>query len=382
MAGETSFGQKAATLAVFFTCGAFCSVLGNVMYTTRSRGYHDRPVEFRRPWFQGWAMFVGMAGLVFNTRYAHACSCPAYHTGDPARGWGLLRLVAIPALCDLSATVLQNIALLYLIPSVWQMFRGSILLFTAILAILYRGQRLRAVEWVGVGVTIAGITVVGLSAILGRGDDAGDSIANSPMGMQVLAMGLIVVAQGLQAFQTIVEEQLLHDIDAPESEVVAFEGFWGLFFSTFIAMPLANIMPEDAGEGIFEQSLESFVLLGRSAALIGLTIGYCVAIAGLNLTGMMVTSFSSAIHRNIYEALRSISTWALSVIIYYIWPDSGAGEALTPMSAVQGVGFLISIFGSFVYNKVLKLPGFDYGERDDRDETLKSDLIKNDLEHT
>jgi hypothetical protein len=127
-------------------------------------------------------------------------------------------------------------------------------------------------------------------------------------------------------------------------------------------------MPEDAGEGIFEQSLESCFVLAPAKKQIGLVVGYCVVIAGLNMSGMMVTSFSSAIHRNIYEALRSISTWVLSVIIYYIWPDSGAGEKLNLMSIVQGVGFCISIFGSFVYNRVVKLPFLNYSRDKVREE--------------
>jgi hypothetical protein len=350
---------KTVVLSVFFVCGACSSVLGNVLYTTKARGLHNRVIEFRKPWFQGWAMFVGMSFLIVDTPVWRTCRCPPYNTGGPVRGWGLYRLVAIPALCDLSATVLQSIALLYLIPSVWQMFRGSILLFTALFALCYRHQRLRAVDWAGVIVTIVGITVVGLSAIL-NGSDDGSSIQNASVGMKTLAMGLIIIAQALQAFQTIVEEQLLHDVDARESEVVAFEGFWGLFLQTFIAMPLANILPEDAGEGIFEHSIESFMMLFSSWKLVGLVIAYSVAIAGLNITGMIFTAISTAIHRNIYEALRSIAVWALSVIIYYCAPNSGAGEKLTLWSLLEGFGFLLSIFGSFIYNRVVKLTCFDY----------------------
>lgn len=244
--------------------------------------------------------------------------------------------------------MLQSVALLYLIPSVWQMFRGSILLFTALFALCYRHQRLRAIDWIGVIVTVLGITIVGLSAILNPGD-GGSTIQNSSTGMKTLAMGLIIIAQGLQAFQTIVEEQLLHDVEASESEMVAFEGIWGLFLQTFIAMPLANSLPENAGEGIFESSIESFKMLFSSWKLVGIILAYCIVIAGLNLTGMIVTAISTAIHRNIYEALRSIAVWVLSVIIYYCAPDSGAGEKVDIWSLLQGLGFIVSIIGSFIY---------------------------------
>jgi hypothetical protein len=366
---------KAIVLTVFFICGAFCTVLGNIMYATKATGLHNRVIEFRKPWFQGWGMFLGMSFLIIDTPVFRTFRCPKYVPGQPARGWGLFRLVAIPACCDMTATILQDVALLYLIPSVWQIFRGSILLFTALFAICYRRQRLRAIDWTGVLVTIIGITIVGLSAVLNQssGDDS-SAIRNSSTGMRVLSMLLILIAQGLQAFQTIVEEQLLHDIDAAASEVVAFEGLWGLYLQTFITMPLANILPEDAGEGLFEQSIESFKMLFSSGRLAVLTVMLCFAIAGLNWSGMHLTSLSSAIHRNIYEALRSISVWALSVIVYYAWPDSGAGEKLDKWSMLQGAGFIVSVLGSFIYNRVFGLPFFHYPEDDEED--LKSGTAK------
>jgi hypothetical protein len=42
---------------------------------------------------------------------------------------------------------------------------------------------------------------------------------------------------------------------ATASELCAFEGFWGSYLQVFIAIPLANIMPESAGEGLFEHTI-------------------------------------------------------------------------------------------------------------------------------
>jgi hypothetical protein len=47
--------------------------------------------------------------------------------------------------------------------------------------------------------------------------------------MQIVAVGLLIISQALQAFQTVVEEHFLHDILATASELCAFEGFWGLY---------------------------------------------------------------------------------------------------------------------------------------------------------
>ncbi|EAY02644.1 hypothetical protein TVAG_252950 [Trichomonas vaginalis G3] len=77
-----------------------------------------------------------------------------------------------------------------------------------------------------------------------------------------------------------------------------------------------------------------------------------------NVSGMYVTSFSSAIHRNIYESLRTSVVWVLLVIIHYAFPNSGSGEGLSIYSLVELLGFLISILGSFIYNEVIKINCF------------------------
>jgi len=342
---------RGIVLVFFFVSGAFTAVLGNIMYNTQSIGKHNIVKPFQKPWFQGWSMFLAMSVLIFDTPFSQACRCPTYKPGGPVRGIALLRTVAIPAMCDMFATVLQNIALLFLPPSVWQMTRGSILLFTALFSIFYRHHKLHIPDWLGVITTIGGITLVGVAAIVT------DKTPKSSPGKMIMSMCLIVIAQGLQAFQTIIEEELLHDVDATENEIVSFEGLWGLFFSSFIMMPIAMIMPPNAGEGIYEDSIESFIMISNSYAIFFLVVGYMAAILIYNLTGMMVTSFSSAILRNIYEALRSAAVWLLSVIVYYISPSSGGGEKLTwPGSLLQLLGFCISILGSFIYNRVIKFP--------------------------
>jgi hypothetical protein len=51
---------------------------------------------------------------------------------------------------DLSCILLQNIALLFIAPSVWQIFRESELIFTAMLTIVHRNQKLKPIDWLDV----------------------------------------------------------------------------------------------------------------------------------------------------------------------------------------------------------------------------------------
>jgi hypothetical protein len=112
-------------------------------------------------------------------------------------------------------------------------------------------------------------------------------------------------------------------------------------------MPLANIIPESAGEGLFEHTIESFQMVFGSWKPVSIVMAYSLSVTGLNLTGTIVTVLSTAVHRNIYEALRSIAGGVLSVV-HYAFPDSGAGEHFNYSSFLEAFGFIISVFGSFL----------------------------------
>jgi drug/metabolite transporter (DMT)-like permease len=96
-------------------------------------------------------------------------------------------------------------------------------MFTAILAVLHRHQKLHTYHWTGVSVTVLGIVIVRLSAILDEASgDIYSSVRLAFIRIQIVAMGVLVTAQAPKAFQTVVEEHLLHDLSATSSELCAF----------------------------------------------------------------------------------------------------------------------------------------------------------------
>jgi hypothetical protein len=238
------------------------------------------------------------------------------------------------------------------------MFRGSIVIFTALLSIFYRKRRLIGVDWFGLFVIVLGIIVIGASSVFE--ENPSNQKQTASIGLQLMAMLFVIVSQAMQAVRAITEEMLLHDIDATPEEVVGFEGTWGFFILTFIGLPLANIMPEDAGVGVFEPSLESFKMLASSWRLGVLMIGYIIAVAGYNLSGMMLTQYTTALHRTVYDSLRSISTWAVSVMVYYAWPSSQSGEQLSWWSFLRLFGFAVLLLGSLIYHRMVRVACFKY----------------------
>jgi drug/metabolite transporter (DMT)-like permease len=348
-----SFIVKLIATAIFFICGSVNTVLSNVIYNTQAAGWHGRVHGFRKPWFMDWSMFLGMSLGIFNTPAMRTCTCPPYREGGKIRGWPLYRRVALPGMCDLTGTFLTNIALLYLKPSVWQMLRGAGLLFIPFWSILYRHKKLFLADWLGVSMTLIGVVTIGISSILTEGSKAA---GQTSVPLQVMAIALVLIAMSIFSMQGVLEEELLQDVDATPFELVSYEGLWGVYFTSLIAMPLAQILPENAGEGIFEHSVESFKMILSSQRLTILWGVFIIVAFSYNVAGLSLTSFTSAINRGIYESMRAIGVWVLSVTVYYIWGGKNGGERITPLSSIQGLGFAMMVLGSLVYNRVLKLP--------------------------
>lgn len=68
----------------------------------------------------------------------------------------------LPALCDMTATSLMYIGLILTSPSQFQMLRGALIIFTALLAVAFLGRRLKAYEWIGIVVVLLGLIIVGM----------------------------------------------------------------------------------------------------------------------------------------------------------------------------------------------------------------------------
>lgn len=142
----------------------------------------------------------------------------------------------------------MNVGLLWIPGSIWQMLRGSIVIFTAILSVTYRkkplyssGNSLAFFEfittgWTGVAIVSLALVIVGGAcfktpaevepAPLSTSSSTSSSVSptTTPMWEEGLGMLLVVLAQGLQALQTIVEEKLMHDVKAAPTLVVGMEG--------------------------------------------------------------------------------------------------------------------------------------------------------------
>lgn len=88
----------------------------------------------------------------------------------------------------------MNVGLIFVPVSVYQMLRGAIVLFVAILSIMFLGRKLTKAQWVALATVMSGVAVVGLSSV-GKGKK--ESLAEEPEVDPLVGVVLILLAQVL-----------------------------------------------------------------------------------------------------------------------------------------------------------------------------------------
>lgn len=343
--------------------GTFSTVMSKIMYQTQGVGRFGQTEYFAKPLFQNWAMFLAMTGCLViyeinKRRGTYGERMPL--KGNNGNGGALSRddprvyyMVAVPAACDFIATYLMAVGLLWINASIWQMIRGSLVFFSALIRLTVLKKSIHNFQWFGIFMVMTALCVIGFACIQGSAESA---VSTSTPTQKALGIGLVFLAQMVQACQTVIEEYLLHDIKATPMQVVGLEGFWGFILCTFVAMPFTQLV---SMEGIHEDNLDTFTLVGSNPQCLLEAFVYVVVILGFNIFAMKLTQHLNAVTRNIIDTARTMFIWiTLTVVHYTVSPDYG--EDWNNWCWMQLGGFGILIFGLFTYYSVFELPCFLY----------------------
>jgi hypothetical protein len=376
--------QRAVAIPGMLLFGTCTVVIQKFLFEQSADGRpcYENPHKFKKPWFQTNSMFVGMclALLVYeiqklidnkkkgqneNTLASQMEDSIASEAHKGTEDWKFYFYVAAPAVCDLVATSLMNIGLLYIEASVWQMLRGSMVLFSSILCAFVLKRPHYPFMWWSVLFICIALCIVGVAAV----SSTGVGKQGATQGQVIMAILLTVGSQLIQASQIVVEDFLLHDMTCSPILIVGLEGMWGTIITCTLFLPIIQNISGEEGNGIHEDTIDTFYMIGNSAILIVFVIVYVLVILLYNVTGMFVTNITSAVVRTILEGLRTLCIWIVQLILFYSLQNTDLGkenpdigEAWTPWSWMQLSGFLLLFTGMLVYNKIIRLPIFKYPE--------------------
>jgi len=370
-------------MLIFGTCTV---VFQKTIFSLDAEGLSGDVHLFEKPWFQTEMMFIGMFGCLFVFEGKSVISYflkkkklskqpeVSQETNEKPQGQSHFKtyiVVAIPACCDLTATCLMNVGLLWIPASIWQMLRGSMTVFSAIFSKFCLKRRMLLYRWVGVCFVVFALVVVAFCCIMAPTGDPtytedldGEQIVegeNTNIGLEIVGICLVVFAQIIQASQIVIEEFLLKDAHVDPILIVGLEGMWGGLICSGLCLPVVQWIIPDSVVGLYESTTDTFVMLINNPLLIFMCLIYSIVILVYNLFGMLTTQVSSAVIRTILEGLRTACIWIVQLIIGWIaGPSSPLGESWSDWSYLQVAGFLFLLEGLFVYNGIVKISCLKY----------------------
>jgi len=173
-------------------------------------------------------------------------------------------LLALPAACDILGTTLMNVGLLLVAASIYQMTRGTLVLFVGLFSVIFLRRRLYLFQWVSLIGVVVGVGVVGLAGaifpqkipghdlkpgILASLTSQGQDQHGADPVLATVGVLLIAGAQTFSASQFVLEEWILGNSVMEPIVVVGWEGTFG-FVLTLIGMFVLHLTIGRTADGI------------------------------------------------------------------------------------------------------------------------------------
>ena len=270
-----------------------------------------------------------------------------------------------PALFDILGSSISSISLSFLPSSIYQMFRGAIIIFTCTASILFLKNKYYRHHFLGICIVVIGLIIVGLNAALSGSSGEFDSKV-------LLGIFLVVLSQVFSCMLFISEEKILKHYDVPPLKAVGMEGMWGvlcyiilliIFYfirceSWFDILKENICIPDGVGGDLrFENAIFAFKQIWESTQLKIYLSMYVLSIAFFNFSGLTISKYSSATSRTIVDTLRTIVVWTFFLVMPFVPEDTKE-----TFSWLQLLGFLILILDGVIYNEILVLKCWGFGD--------------------
>ncbi|KAJ2922474.1 hypothetical protein H1R20_g14618, partial [Candolleomyces eurysporus] len=312
---------------------------------------------------------------------------------EPLQGWKFL-LLWIPAACDLTGTTLMNIGLLYTPVSIYQMTRGALVLFVGVFSVLFLKRRLWLYQWISLIIVMSGVALVGYSGSLIK-DAVKDALVPhslrslasraapvtakgeaEDLGKVLVGVFFILFAQIFTATQFVVEEKILGRYAVSPLVAVGFEGLFGTI-SILMLFPILTIPSVAAASPFFDLG-RGWSQMVNTPTVIYSGIAIAISISLFNFFGLSVTRHVSATARSLADTCRTLAIWIISLGL-------GWEKFLIPISFLQVLGFSLLVYGTFVFNNLVRPPPCVPGPPPaaaGRDEEEREGLLSGTLDET
>ena len=274
--------------------------------------------------------------------------------------------------------VFSNFALIYLSSSLYQMMKSLLLVFICLWSKIFLHNDIYKHHLLGIGCLIFGLILGDVSALLYREEDI--SIAEHP----IKGIILIILSQLFFSGVYIIQEIFIKHYDIHASQIVGFEGLWGIIIFTllliifqFIPCDNWDIKEEictknDKKKYLLEDSIFALRQMWEKKSIFILYLLYIISVSFFNVFGVKLTILVSSTARAVVDNARSVVVW-----LFFLFIET-APDTKERFRIVQFIGLLFLVFGTLVYNEIIVLPfwGLDYNIRPNLVKRQKERFIK------
>jgi hypothetical protein len=301
--------------------------------------------RWSRPFFSSALLFFGMAfSLVPFFWFRYGKEGVTKLTGQV-----LLNLL-IPTLLELVGQTMFMMGVLYIPMSLSLTLKGSRVVFSAVLLVVFLKRKLFSFHWFAVIATIAGLCIASIPALIKP------SGASKTMSESLTGIALVLGGEFIRSLRTVVEEKLMKKMRYDALLVVGLQGFIGFMLSIPTLFVVTAIKKSD------DKPLEDIYVTIKQFASNGLIYGFAATfpftVSGLFISGAFVTKLMSAVHNALTSIITSGIVWVLTIVIHFI--DPSRGTELELLALVQLLGFVIVLLAALVYDAIIRLPFFTY----------------------
>ena len=285
-------------------------------------------------------------------------------------GRATVHIVALPAMCDILSTTLLNVGPLFVVPSIYQMTRGSVVVFSALFSVWFLNRRIDGSKWLALFLIVLGVAVVSLAGTVEE-DPTSDALPHlspalhappfSPDEIQIstpsqaslthapraiIGICLIIFASIFAAAQFVLEESIMSHYPITPLELVGYEGVSGLLVM-LCAQAIAHITYGSTNQGresVFDIR-PGWLQVTHNPRIYTASVLMMVATGIYNYFALTVTSSLGAAHRTAIDALRTVLVWIVGLA--FGWES---------FKWLQLVGFMGLVVGNLIFNDVMRPP--------------------------
>jgi hypothetical protein len=312
--------------------------------------------NFKHGFLQSFLMFIGqfLNLVVFNLRLVISAKTREEHFSEILQeGREFKRnvrvsklLIGFPSFFDAIGSSLQNLALLLMPASVYQLLCGGSIATSCIISKFMLGRQIYRHHWLGNIFALIGFTLVGFSSLINQ--DAKDRYSQTG---EILGIFMVAASLVIQGIQYNTEELIMIKNAVEPQRMVGMEGFFGLTW-TFVWMIVLSFIKCtdntmcDIGGYLEDPAVGVKEILSQTGLIVWSLI-MIISVMFFNMSSMNLTKRVSCIYSAFWNATRTACVWIVSLLF-------GLENWNWTSSPIQLVGFVFLVTGNLTYNEIIE----------------------------